>query len=348
MADAAAAAAAPPQDPDDDEERRRRQRQAAMERMLLAQEEEEEIVFEHPPEDPPDIIPVQQQPLLQQHPLMPQEQPKPIKPFSYTHTSFFVAACVLYYALRTRQQWYLALVYLSSSKAALVVMGNAVTAAAVSAFDLTTNTFLSGLRIQEAEGLKDFFRWNVTETCLALTMFRSELSGFTALQFLALVTIKCLHHVAVMREQHVRMTADAVVESTWTGLPTIPSQHLKLLAMLIFLQFLDILALQVTVQDLLKSGPNVSILFAFEAAILLVSAWSHILLWSLHVTDSWLNYHHDRAPQSLTGRWIHLWKEYKATLIFAVELQAQSIQFLFYLMFFGIVLTYYGECLEQS
>jgi E3 ubiquitin-protein ligase synoviolin len=235
----------------------------------------------------------------------------------------------------------LALVYLSSSKLALVVMGNALTAGAVTSFDIVTNTFLSGLRVQEAEGLQDFFRWNVTETCLALTMFRSELSASTAVQFLILVTVKCLHHVAILREQHVRMTEDAIVETTFRAggmkLALIPLQHVKLLAMLVFLQLVDILALQFTVQDLLTNGPTVSVLFAFEAAILLVAAWSHILLWYLHVTDSWLNYNHERAPTSFFGRLLHPWKEYKATLIFAVELQAQLIQFIFYMVFFRYV-----------
>jgi hypothetical protein len=356
----------------DEQERRRRDRQAAMERMLLAQERDaaEEHLFaaENPAQngrqvDQPaegdraaaaaeedfvadaNALQLQLMQQHQQHQLQLQEQPQAMRSLSYTQTSFGAAGALLYYALRTRQQWYLALVYLSSSKLALVVMGNGLTAGAVTAFEFCTSTFLSGLRVQEAEGLQDFFRWNVTETCLALTMFRSELSASTAVQFLILVTVKCLHHVAILREQHVRMTEDAVFETTWfqnggeggIKLALIPLQHLKLLAMLVFLQLVDIMALQFTVQDLLTNGPTVSVLFAFEAAILLVAAWSHILLWYLHVTDSWLNYNHERAPTSFFGRLLHPWKEYKATLIFAVELQAQLIQFIFYMVFFRYV-----------
>jgi hypothetical protein len=347
-----------------EQERRRRDRQAAMERMLLAQERdadtEEHLAAENPEgdgaaaaaaaaaedavADANDANDLQVQLLNQHHQQQAQlqeQQPKTVRALSYTQTSFCAAGALLYYALRTRQQWYLALVYLSSSKLALVVMGNALTAGAVTGFDIITNTFLSGLRVQEAEGLQDFFRWNVTETCLALTMFRSELSAVTAVQFLILVTVKCLHHVAILREQHVRMTEDAVVETTFGAggmkLALIPLQHVKLLAMLVFLQLVDIMALQFTVQDLLTNGPTVSVLFAFEAAILLVAAWSHILLWYLHVTDSWLNYNHERAPTSFFGRMLHPWKEYKATLIFAVELQAQLIQFIFYMVFFRYV-----------
>jgi E3 ubiquitin-protein ligase synoviolin len=262
---------------------------------------------------------------------------------SYTQSSFLAAAAAIFYALRTRQQWYLALVYLSSSKWAFLILGNAMIALHVKLFDIAVHVFLSGgLRLQEAEGLQDFFRWNITETCLALTMFRQELTVSRALQFLVLILAKCLHHVALLRQKHWRMTDDAVTPSHYNPqYPAIPWHHVKLLLLLILLQCLDLWAVQYMGQDLLDVGPSVSILFAFEGAILLVSAWSNILLWYLHVVDGLLHFSHDQG--SYLGRvWLHTWKEHKATLTFAVELQAQAVQFLFYLTFFGFVLTYYG------
>ena len=95
---------------------------------------------------------------------------------------FGAAIALLYYALRTRQQWYLAIVYLSSSKWAYIILGNALVALLISLFRLFTGFFLDGLRLAEAEGLGDFFRWNITETCLALTMFRSELNSSYCIQ----------------------------------------------------------------------------------------------------------------------------------------------------------------------
>lgn len=266
----------------------------------------------------------------------------PSKRLSYTTTSFLLALGTLWYALRTREQWYLALVFLGSSKVAYCVLGNALVASAVVTFDWTTRLFLGGLRVMEAEGLNDFFRWNVTETCLALTMFRSEMTISVAIRFLMLVLVKCLHHVANLREQHLRMTDDAVRGSTWNPrFPIVPWHHCKVLIMLVVLQSVDLAAVQYTAQDLLTTGPSVSILFAFEAAILLVSAWSSILLWYIHVVDGLLNFWHDEQV-SIGQMLLHPWKEYKATLTFAVELQAQAVQFLFYLTFFGFVMTYYG------
>lgn len=197
-------------------------------------------------------------------------------------------------------------------------------------------------------------------------MFRSELTITVAIQFLALILVKCLHHVAGLRGQHLRMTDDAVRGATtptwwwwwWSGnnnndhddedndarvtmIPVIPWHHIKVLAMLCLLQSVDLMAVQYMAGDLLNSGPSVSILFAFEAAIAVVSAWSAILLWFIHVTDGLLHFWHEQ--QCAVGqRLLHPWKEYKATLTFAVELQAQAVQFLFYLAFFGFVMTYYG------
>jgi len=327
-------------DPDQDDEAIRRQREEEeMERLLLAQENQ----------DNQDPLPEEQEELnlqqaLEQDMLAP--HPSTRKRLPYTQTSFAAAFLLVYYALRTRQQWYLALVYLTSSKWAYIVLGNSLIALCVSLFRFFTKTFLQGLRLAEAEGLGDFFRWNVTETCLALTMFRSELDINTFLVFLLLILAKCLHWVAEMREGHLRMTQEAVVpieSGIFKGFPKIPSTHLGLFFLLNCLIVLDIAAVAQCGYDISQNGPSVAILFGFETAILLVTAMSSTILWNLHVVDGILHYLHDHTSST---RWIHsflhTWKDHKATLVFAVEVQAQGAKFLFYVTFFAIVLTYYG------
>ena len=328
-------------DDDDDDDEQLRAAEATMEEFLRVQEEEdgddildgrEGDIFEA---DPP---PVNEE-------LHPQLWIQPQKPFrlSYVSTSFVAAFVMIVYALRTRQQWYLALVYLSSSKWAYVVLGNALIATLVSIFSIITNIFLNGLRRHEAEGLGDFFRWNITETCLALTMFRSELNVKTAIFFLILVLTKCLHWVLELREQHLRMTEEAVVVHPSTGWPGIQWPHLKLFVCLMLFQLFDILAVIECGMVIVKTGPSVAILFAFEGAILLVTVMSSILLWYLHVLDGLLHYAHETTrPGSPFHGWIYPWKDYKATLVFAVEVQAQAAKFFFYVTFFAIVMTYYG------
>lgn len=151
-------------------------------------------------------------------------------PFTYVRVSFWAAILLLYYAFRSRQQWYLALVFLSSSKYAYVILGNALVASLIWFFQLVTRFFMNGLRLHEAEGLGDFFRWHITETCLALTIFRSELNVKTGILFLVLVFAKCLHWVVDMREGHLRMTEEVVVVNPTTGWIGLRYPHVKLLA----------------------------------------------------------------------------------------------------------------------
>lgn len=382
MADAAPANRE--EEEENEEMRRRRLHEEEIERMLLAGEEEHEeggdldglpphqqgragVVEggggggDADPMAPPLVEGGGFDPLLQQQQLLQDDVPLVPPPdnaagggffptwkrLSYLETSLGAAIALLYYAFRTRQQWYLALVFLASTKFSLVVFGNALVALAISGFDVATNTFLDGLRLQEAEGLQDFFRWNVTETCLALTMFRSELKLQTAIEFLVLIWVKCLHHVCALRETHVRMTQESIQTrqilpfgDEW---PVVPYSHVKLWVMYGLLQLVDLWIVQYTGVDLIQEGPSVNILFCFEAAILLISAWSHLLLLYLHLIDGYLHHLHERYHSSgFITRMLHAWKEYKATLTFAVELQAQAIQFVFYLSFFAIVLTYYG------
>jgi E3 ubiquitin-protein ligase synoviolin len=59
--------------------------------------------------------------------------------------------------------------------------------------------------------------------------------------------------------------------------------------------------------------------------------------------DGLLHFLHDHtSSRQFVHSWLHAWKDHKATLIFAVEVQAQGAKFLFYITFFAIVLTYYG------
>lgn len=101
------------------------------------------------------------------------------------------ALLLLHRTMRTRRQFYLAVTYLQTSKLSYVVLGNAVIALGVGLFGAVTSAFLDGgLRPNERDSIGENIRWDVTETCLALTIFRSELDVFTALEFLVLVVMK--------------------------------------------------------------------------------------------------------------------------------------------------------------
>lgn len=325
----------------------------------------------------------------------------------YARLSILAAFLLIHHTLRTRQQVYLALVYLQSSKLAYIVLGNAVIASATGIFSVVTNTFLDGgLRANEREAIGEQIRWNLTETCLALTIFRTELDVATALMFLVLVLAKCLHWSVELRGGHLRMTEEVFVyphadedEEDGHGgdgaaarthakparpwhqrLPRLRLAHLRFYSLVNILLVLDIAAVAYCAVAVADQGPSVHILFGFEAAILLSSALSCLGSYHLHVVDGcvgalchWVEgEHHHHAvgglapdaddadnndggtttaaapppPASLARRLMDLianpWRDRRATLGFAVELQAQTAKFLFYLFFFAIVFTYYG------
>ena len=126
----------------------------------------------------------------------------------YTTVSFVAAVVHIIYVLRTRKQVYLALLYLTSSKLSYVLLGNAVLASFYRLFQFTIHTFLNGLRLMEQETIVDHIRWNVTETCIALTMFRQEISVKTMGIFLVIIFGKCLHWATELRVNHLRMTEE--------------------------------------------------------------------------------------------------------------------------------------------
>mmetsp|Transcript_448 Transcript_448/g.708 ORF Transcript_448/g.708 Transcript_448/m.708 type:complete len:627 (+) Transcript_448:196-2076(+) len=332
------------QDPQNENDEAARRAEEEMERMLLAQEaaadEEDDAAAAEAEEEhllmaPEDEFQQQRNASIN----------KPKFKLSYTTVSFSAAAILLWYALRTRSQWYLALVFLGSSKYAYLILGNAIICTCILTFRCLTTFFLGGLRLVESEGLGDFFRWNITDTCLALTMFRSEVTVQSGLYFLALVLSKCLHWVVQTREAHWRMTHDAITVvppgRLFQGWPTFASgqSSLGLLGLLYLLLVADVVAVVFCIQNVATHGPSVQLLFGFEAAILLVTALSLIILWSLHVLDGYLHYLHDTWHVTSL---LHSWKDRKATLIFAMEVQAQGAKFLFYVAFFCIVFTYYG------
>ena len=380
----------------------------------------------------------------------------------YSSLSLLSAIFLLLYALRTRGQAYLALTYLTSSKLSYIVLGNAVIATFVTAFRFATNASLGGLRPAETEHISENMRWNVTETCIALTIFRSEVDVNMAGMFLSLVFMKCLHWAAELRGSHLRMTEEVFYfldPPTSTGSngaanatgsdgadngeddvagdnggdgngtsssstrsissslgswfatillvltpkpfantarklyyrsPRIPLAQIKFLSLVYTLLLVDCMAMAHCGLTVAAQGPSVHILFGFEGAILTTSALSTLATYGLHVTDGWITvlhhladptyhihglglYHdvvqdqmppvdedgetpsaaaaaaaqepgpaHASTARRIVERISSSWRDCRATLSFTIELAAHALRFLFYLMFFAIVFTYYG------
>ena len=94
--------------------------------------------------------------------------------FSYVTTSIVVASLIVVHALLTREQYFSAMLYLSTSKISVVALANVAFALAFTMAKGIKRLFLGTLRESEVERLQDRTREAVMETCLAMTIFREE------------------------------------------------------------------------------------------------------------------------------------------------------------------------------
>jgi len=112
-------------------------------------------------------------------------------------------------AYDSRRQFYPTVVYLATSKVSIVVMANLALVAMVALGHVAKKTFFGRLREAEVELLHENARYAITETCLALTTFREELTMRVAALFTALLFAKAFHWLAQSRIEHIE-TAEAV------------------------------------------------------------------------------------------------------------------------------------------
>ena len=175
----------------------------------------------------------------------------------YTVGSSAVTAAVVSYAWATREQFYPTVVYLVTSKLCVLALGNQVIVLTLLAGRSAKAVFLGSLREAEVELLHENARYAVTETCLALTVFREELTTRVFALFTALLFAKVFHWLAHARVEHVEHAPQ-----------TSTLQHWRLAALMFWLGVVDLVALGGCAAMCLKHGPSVLLLFGFEFAIL--------------------------------------------------------------------------------
>jgi len=201
--------------------------------------------------------------------------------------------------------------------------------------------FLGGLRVAERELIRDGMRWSMTETCLALTMFREEVSVDMGGMFLILIMVKCWHWALELRGKHLIQTEDAIELNS--GRLRIPFSHIKYVMMMIALFCGDISALIYCIWYCIDNGPSIHILFGFEAMILAISVSTVLHLYTLHFIDGLVGIiSHTWPSHKFLHRIASFWRDYKLTLTLSLDLVSYSAKFLSYLLFFFIVFTYYG------
>lgn len=292
----------------------------------------------------------------------------------YGATSVILGAGVIISAFNQRANFYSACVHLAQSNACLMVLTNLLLLLSILFGHALQLIFYGPLRTPEIENLYEKAWYAVTETCLAMTIFRDEFDVRFIVMFGVLLFIKCFCWIGGSR-----------VEFMETSPPDNPTLfHIRLASSLILLLSACSAMLWHSVSSVLERGrPNMMVMFAFEFAILLITSLGITGRYVLSLVERYIlkreagrrraarvlereaarQRHADRVVEVERRRRagdlvedvpeleeedeeeeeldVGGWEE-KGTWVFYLELVTDLLKLLTYLSFFSIVLRYYG------
>jgi len=234
-------------------------------------------------------------------------------PYALISTS--LAAWVVLLAFQQRSNFFSAAVYLSKSNACMLILWNFGIFIALMMGKLVQKLFFGSLRLIELERLHERVWYAVTESLLALTIFRDEFDTAFVIRFVALLFIKVFHWLSSDR-----------VESMEQSPHISRLFHFRMTTMLSALWIADILFTALALESILLEGPSVLILFASEYLILAATNWNTTARYVINTIDL-----QSDVP----------W-EGKSLLIFYVDLFSDFLKLTVYTVFLALILTFYG------
>ena len=234
---------------------------------------------------------------------------------SYFYASLASTIGLIAHVIYTREQFYPIVLYLVTSKISFVVLGNMGIATVILIGRLSNSIFLGSLREAEVELLFDRAKYTITETCLALTIFRNELSPPILAMFGALLFLKAFHWLSKSRVDHLEQVG---VTTTAT--------HVKLVSLLCILSFCDVFIAYMCIQYTIKNGRSVLILFGFEFGLQVISILNTVGRYILHMIDTQL-------ADGLSSKGLY---------VMLCDLVCDALRFVIYVFFFSLVFVYYG------
>ncbi|KAK2024696.1 hypothetical protein LX32DRAFT_90980 [Colletotrichum zoysiae] len=177
----------------------------------------------------------------------------------YAGVSTALAASVVVSAFHQRANFYSAMVYLAQSNFCLLVLVNFIYLIYGTLIYGLQRLLYGPLRQVEVEQLSEKAWFAITETCLAMTIFREEIGAWFLVMFTALVTGKVWGWIG-----------DGRVEVLEQQPPANPGLfHTRLSLSLLLSLVYDIWLLRYTVTTVIQQArPNMMVMFLFEFAVL--------------------------------------------------------------------------------
>ncbi|KAK0651752.1 hypothetical protein B0T16DRAFT_426471 [Cercophora newfieldiana] len=177
----------------------------------------------------------------------------------YAGVSAALAGTVIVSAFHQRANFYSAMVHLSQSSLSLMVLVNLIFVIYGSFIYVAQRLCFGPLRPVEIEQLYEKAWFAVTETCLAMTIFREEVGAFFLVMFTALVTGKVWGWIGEGRVEVLEQQPPANPRLFHTRL------SISLLISVIYDTWLLVYAARTVVQD---ARPTMMVMFLFEFAVL--------------------------------------------------------------------------------
>ncbi|CRK27444.1 hypothetical protein BN1708_014824 [Verticillium longisporum] len=177
----------------------------------------------------------------------------------YAGVSTTLATAVVVSAFQQRANFYSAMVYLAQSNFCLLILINFVYLIYGTTVYGLQRIFYGPLRQTEVEQLSERAWFAITETCLAMTIFRDEIGAWFLVMFTALITGKVWGWIG-----------DGRVEILEQQPPANPGLfHTRLSLSLLLSLVYDLWILAYTIRTVIRQArPDMMVMFLFEFAVL--------------------------------------------------------------------------------
>ncbi|KAF4567725.1 E3 ubiquitin-protein ligase hrd1 [Pleurotus pulmonarius] len=243
----------------------------------------------------------------------------------YGAVSTIAVTAAIINALRNYSNFYSVAIYLSKSSRSVLVLANFGLLIALLCGHLVQQIFFGTLRAPEVERLYDRLWFFITESLLAFTIFRDEFDIPFALMFGFLLFVKSFHWLSADRIEWME-------QRPYPGPPI--SFHVRMTALFIILSTIDFLMFIIAVENTIVYGVGGMVLFASEYAILMASVSNTI---AKYVLSTYELYRAGRRGGENAPPW-----DNKSMFVFYIELATDFLKLSTYLVFFTIIITFYG------
>lgn len=243
----------------------------------------------------------------------------------YGLVSTIAVSATITNALRCHSNFYSVAIYLSKSNRSVLILANFGLLIALLCGQLVQQIFFGALRPQEVERLYDRLWFFVTESLLAFTIFRDDFDIPFALMFGFLLFVRSFHWLASDR-------IEWMDQRPYPGPPTL--FHIRMTTLFVILWCTDLLMFAVAVESTLKNGIGGMMMFASEYAILMASAMNTTAKYCVCVIDL-------RRARQRGGENAPPWQN-KSMWVFYIELVTDFLKLTTYLLFFLLIVAFYG------